>query len=153
MYFYGGSVLAPERQTSDRGAIYTAEAAFAAILLLATLAGIMYVQPGDPGQCPEDLRILSSDLLNILEYRSNLPAHPNLAYVICSQADWKAKAPVLDEDVRSMLPAGTRFYMTTPAGSIGDAPPDYAPKYVRPFEAFARETNTIVECKLILWRG
>jgi len=29
----------------------------------------------------------------------------------------------------------------------------YAPKYVRPFEAFMTDTNTIVECKLIIWRG
>jgi hypothetical protein len=113
----------------------------------------MYIQPGNPGQTPEDLRTLSSDLLNMLEYRSNLPAHPDLAHVISSQADWEAKAPVLDADIRSMLPAGTRYCITTPAGSIGDEPPDYAPKYVRPFEAFMTDTNTIVECKLIIWRG
>ncbi len=155
MYYYGGSELAPGRQTStpDTGAIYTAEAAVAAILLISTLAAIMYVQPGNPGQSTEDLRTISSDLLNILEYRSNLPAHPSLAHVISSQADWGAKAPVLEADIRSVLPPGTRFYMTTPVGSIGDVPPDYAQKYVRPFEAFMTETNTIVECKLTIWRG
>lgn len=143
---------APGQQTSETGAIYTVEAAFAAVLLIATLAIILQIQPSHPQQDTEDLRVLSADVLNILEYRYNLPGHPDLAHVISSQADWDARSQAMQADVRSMLPPGARFYMSTPFGDTGDVPPEYAPKYVRPFEAFAPETNSIVECKLIIWR-
>lgn len=144
---------APGRPTSEAGAVYTVEAAFAAILLISTMAIIAHLQPADPQPGTEDLRVISEDMLNILQYRGNLPGHPNLAYVAASQAEWDARAPELEADIRSMLPPGTRFYMSTPFGNAGDRPPEYAPKYVRPLQAFVPETNTIAECKLIVWRG
>lgn len=149
----GGSALAPERQISDWGAIYTAEAVLAALLIVFTVATILYVQPGSPGQSPADLRGLSGDLLNVLEYRENLPSHPNLAAVVTSRADWEARAPLLEEDIRDALPDGTRFYLVTPFGAAGDPPPAKAPRYVRAFEAFVAESGEVRECQLILWRG
>ena len=143
---------APGQRISETGAVYTVEAAFAAILLISTLALIVHLQPADPQPGTEDLRVLSEDMLNILEYRGNLPGHPDLAHAVASQAEWDARAPELEADVRSMLPPGTRFYLSTPFGSAGDAPPEYAPRHVRPFQAFVPEMNTIAECKLILWR-
>lgn len=112
----------------------------------------MYVQPAGAGESTDDLRILSDDLLNILQYRGSLPGHPDLASVMSSRADWNARAPILQADVRSMLPQGTRFYLSTTYGDIGDVPPDSAPKHVRAFEAFAAEENTIIEGTLIVWR-
>ena len=144
---------APGRRTSNVGAVYTVEAAFAAVLLISALALIVHMQPAESPADTDDLRIMSSDLLNIMEHRGNLPGHPDLAHAIASGADWEARAPQIEADIRQMLPPGSRFFLTTPFGEAGDAPPDYAPKYVRPFQAFVPETNTIAECRLIIWRA
>ncbi|CAJ36046.1 hypothetical protein RCIX645 [Methanocella arvoryzae MRE50] len=113
----------------------------------------MHMQPAEPPADTDDLRIMSSDLLNIMEHRGNLPGHPDFAHVITSRDDWEARAPELEADIRTMLPPGSRFFLTTPFGDAGDVPPDCAPKFVRPFQAFVPETNTIVECRLIVWRA
>ena len=136
----------------DSAAVHTFEALVAAILIVSTLSWTLALHPTASPAGPDDLRALSSDLLNVLEYRGNLPDHPDLAHVIDSQESWDANSPLLDTDVRSMLPPGTKYYLTTQFGFRGDAPPESVQIYVRTFEAFRSDEKVIAEGKLMVWR-
>lgn len=139
--------------SEDSGALHLTEAVMSAILIVSTMAGVLSIQHYDTPAEAQDLHMISSDLLYLLEYRENLPGHPRLAETIASPGDWDARADSLEKDVRSMLPEGIGFFLTTPYGTVGDLPPARASKHVRTFEAYRTDEKKIIQCQLVLWRG
>jgi hypothetical protein len=101
----------------------------------------------------DDLRIMSADLLYLLEYRDNSPGHPGLASTLSTPASWSEQSPDIESDIRSFLPPGVMACLVTPYGDTGDFPPDDAVMYARLFLGFRRDTHEAMDCKLILWRG
>lgn len=138
--------------TDNSGAIFTAEAVLASLLLISAVACLELTQPV-PASDAEDLGVLAGDLLSILEHRDNSQLHPGLAAALSSPEAWEGQSGTLEADIRSMMPAGVRCYMTTPYGTRGDCPPESAEMAVRPFQAYSRDSGSIIECSLILWRG
>ena len=134
------------------GALHMIEAVMAALLILSALAGINAISDRPSPDNSDDLRLMSSDLLYIMEQRQNMPGHPGLAQALSSPSAWAEHSPGLVSDLRGYMPAGFRCCLITPYGKAGDCPPDGAAMFVRPFLAYRQETGDIIDCSLIVWR-
>ncbi|MCD1294814.1 hypothetical protein CUJ83_07355 [Methanocella sp. CWC-04] len=128
------------------------EAMAASILLVSVLACLNVAAPA-MNDDTEDLMLLSSDMLNILMYRSSTPEHPNLGHAMSSGTDWENDSAKIDEDARSMLPDRVKYYMVTGYGCIGDRPPSGVNVCVRPFQAYCIDTGQIMDCSIMVWRA
>lgn len=136
----------------DAGAIHMIEALMATVLL----ASILYYvnsMPSMAGQeSNDDLRVISSDILNVLTYRQSTVSHPDLSHMLSSYTGWDENSAILDRDIRDMLPENVGYYLCTRYGSIGDAPPEGASVYARPFQVYSAGIHDMSECTLVLWR-
>jgi hypothetical protein len=141
----------PWLRKDDGGAIFTAEAVLASILVLSLVACLSMTTTG-VGENTCDLDTMSGDLLDLLEHRENTPSHPNLGIALSSPDSWERQKDALEADVKSMMPAGVHYHLSTPYGTIGERPPGVTPTSVRPFQSYRYDSGTIVECSLALWR-
>ena len=138
---------------ADReGALHMIEAIIAAFLMFSALACLQSISGHTPRESSDDMTQMTTDLLYILEHRENRPGHPGLAQALSTQSAWNKLWPVLESDLRSRMPAGYRVCLKTPYGDTGDCPPDIAPKAIRPFLAYRRETREMIDCCLVVWR-
>jgi len=142
---------APKPGAGDDGGVFTVEALLAALLVLSAVACLGSAS-AQPQRAANDLGLLASDLLHVLEYRGNAPGHPDLASALASPDAWAERSEDLARDMRSMMPPGVRCFLSTPYGDLGDLPPGSAQTALLPFEAFRRDTGTAIPCRLILWR-
>ena len=140
-----------EPRVGDEGGLFTVEALLAALLVLSAVASLGLAS-AQPQPAPEDLGLLSGDLLHVLEYRSNAPGHPDLASVLASPDAWAERAGDLEKDMQGMMPPGVRCFLSTPYGDLGDLPPGRAQTSYLPFEAYRLDTGTAIPCRLVLWR-
>jgi hypothetical protein len=141
----------PWLRKDDGGAIFTAEAVLASMLVLSVVACLSLTTTGVTDST-DDLDIMSGDLLDLLEHRENTLAHPNLGIALSSPDAWEWQRDTLEADVKSMMPAGVQYHLSTPYGTIGERPPGGTPVSVRPFQTYRYDSGTIVECSLVLWR-
>jgi hypothetical protein len=140
----------------DDGAVHMLEAILASVLVISTLVMvnsymIRHVCDGDGG-----LEALSSDILNLLTYRDNSLEHPCLGFTLSSMKQWNNSSSALGADIEKMLPAGVYYHMSTPYGTLGNAPAEWARGYSRTFIAysgFGQSTGEMLDCKLVLWRA
>jgi hypothetical protein len=147
-----------ERQglIADReGAMYMIEAIIGAVLLLSCMACLSSMPQGFARGSGDDsdLRVMSADLLCILEYRDNRPGHPGLAQALSTPGAWLEHSSPIESDISGLLPPDVRGCLVTPYGVTGDFPPDGAAMYVRPFLGWRMDTHEAISCKLIVWRG
>jgi hypothetical protein len=131
----------------DRGAVFSIEAVLAATLLISVLALLLMRQPVTAN---DDSGIICDDVLNVLLYRGNTPAHPSLQGAFSSQTSWAVDSSDIDADVRSTLPSGTGYMLCSPYGDIGNDVPEGAKAYVRPFVVYG--DTGVLEGRLVIWR-
>jgi len=129
------------------------EAALASVLVLAVLFFVNSTAIQAHGERPNDLGVLSSDLLDVLTCRGSSLEHPGLGFTLSSGEQWKHSSAALYSDMESMLPDGVYCYMATPYGTLGQAPGEGMESYSRPFLAYGGQSGQILDCKLVLWRA
>lgn len=139
-------------ERSDEGAIHMLEAALASVLVMAALFYVNSPAVVPAGDRMDDLRALSSDMLNVLEYRPNSLEHPSLGFALSSAGQWGESSGALDADISRILPAGAHYFMETPYGSIGQRPADGMRICSTPFVAYGGPGD-MLDCKLMLWRA
>ncbi len=128
------------------------EAILASVLVMAALAyvNVSLAVPGhDP---PEDLAALSSDMLNVLQYREDSLERPGLGLALSSADAWHDCSAALGADISRMLPDGVYYYLEAPYGSLGHKPVDGMEVCPRPFVACGGD-GKMLDCQLILWRA
>lgn len=135
----------------DDGAVHMIEAAVSSILVAAVLLYIS-AQPWPVDGGDDSLRLLSSDILNVLQYRVGSPERPSLGFALYSESQWIESKDALGEEIERMLFPGVYYCLDTPYGHIGRMPPDGMEIYSRPFVAFC-DKGSMLECRLILWRA
>lgn len=128
------------------------EAVMASAMIMAVLFYVNSAPLWPAGERAVGLGPLSSDLLNVLEYRTNSLEHPALGFALSSPAQWNDSSDELAGDIGRMLPAGTYYFVETPYGSIGQRPAAGPSMYVRPFVAYGG-AGKMLDCKLTLWRA
>jgi len=136
----------------EGGAVHMLEAAVSSVLVVAVLFYINSAPLWHFDYCDDGVRLLSSDILNVLQYRANSQEHPSIGFALYSQEQWRECAEALGTDIEGMLPAGVYYCLDTPYGSIGRMPSDGMSIYSRPFVAFG-DTGKMLDCRLILWRA
>ncbi|MDI6897135.1 DUF7262 family protein [Methanocella conradii] len=136
----------------DDGAVHMLEAAVSSVLVVAVLFYINSAPLWPVDGRDDGLRLLSSDILSVLQYRANSPEHPSIGFALYSQEQWRECGNALGSDIERMLPAGVYYCLDTPYGSIGRMPSDGMSVYSRPFVAFG-DTGKMLDCRLILWRA
>jgi hypothetical protein len=127
------------------------EAAVSSVLVVAVLFYINSVQPW-PADGDDSLRLLSSDILSVLQYRAGSPERPSLGFALYSESQWIDSKDALGEEIEGMLPSNVYYCLDTPYGRIGRMPSDGMRIYSRPFVAFC-DTGKMLDCRLILWRA
>lgn len=135
----------------DAGAVYLIEAALAAVAVIGVLCYVNSLAPATAGG-PDGLAAMSSDLLNVIEFRPASLEHPSLGLAAASAARWNESSDELYADILHMLPPGTYCYLETPYGTTGVRPADGADMYARPFIA-SGEGGAMLDCRLTLWRA
>jgi hypothetical protein len=135
----------------DDGVIHMLEAIMASVLVVAALFYVNSSVVMPPADKQEELGILSSDLVNVLMYRDNSLAHPDLGFALSSGSQWNDSKDALGSDLESMLPDGVYYYLATPYGELGNKPANGVKTFSRPFLAYGGGTR-ILDCKLVLWR-
>jgi hypothetical protein len=136
----------------DEGAVHMLEAALASVLVMAALFYVNSATLWTADGRSDDLRSMSSDVLNVLEYRDNSIEHPALGFALSSAAQWSDSSDELDADIVSMLPDGVYYYLETPYGGIGQRPVDGMGICSRPLVVYGGPGN-VLDCKFILWRA
>jgi hypothetical protein len=136
---------------NEEGAVHLIEAALAAAMVMVVLFYVNSMACMPAEERVGGLEPLSSDLLNVLEFRVNALEHPALGFTLSSAAQWNDSSDELYADVLRMLPAGTYCYLETPYGCVGQRPAAGAGIYVRPFVASGYAG--MLDCKLTLWRA
>lgn len=137
---------------NDEGAVHMLEAALASVLIVAALFFVNSSMARPSGHTQDGLSTQSSDLLDVLTYRSNSPGHPSLAFMLSSARQWDAGSADLGSDMAAMLPDGVYYYLLTPYGDIGLAPADGMETCSRPFVVYGG-AGKMLDCKLVLWRA
>jgi hypothetical protein len=135
-----------------RGTLYVIEAVISGIMIVSTLACIGIIPDASGVDRCDDLKLMSADLLQVLEGSGGSLMHSGLAQALSSQTAWEGHSHAIECSLRSFMPAGYRVYLRTPYGDAGDCLTDCVPMSVRPFLAYRQETGDIIECSLIVWR-
>jgi len=136
----------------DEAAVHVLEAIMASVLIMAALAYVNASMPVPSSDRPDDLEILSSDVLNVLQYRDNSLEHPGLGFTLSSPARWQDSSGALGADIGHMLPDGVFYYLETPCGVLGQKPVDGVEVCSRPFVACGGD-GKMLDCRMILWRA
>jgi hypothetical protein len=135
----------------DAGVVHVMEAAMASVMVMAVLFYVNSTALMPGGGLDNGLRVMSSDILCVMEHRPNSIEHPALGPALSSATQWNESSSALDADIRHMLPAGVYFYMDTPYGAIGQSPADSMHVDILPFEAYGG-AGQMLDCRLALWR-
>lgn len=135
----------------DEGTVHMIEAALASIMVLAALFYVNSMVASPVEDRTDGLESISSDVINVLEYRANSIEHPALGFALSSNVQWDQSSGPLAVDIGHILPAGIFYYVETPYGAIGQKPANGVDVYTRPFVAYGGPGN-ILDCKLSLWR-
>jgi len=135
----------------DEGAVHVLEAIMASVLVIAAL---VYVNTSgvEARDRPDDLVALSSDILNVLQYRANSLEHPGLGLALSSAGQWHESSGALGADIGRILPDGVYYYLETPYGGLGQKPVDGMEVCSRPFVACGGD-GKMLDCRMILWRA
>ncbi len=136
----------------DGGAVHMLEAVLASVLVLAVLAYVNASAAWPAPGHPEDLGILSSDVLCVLQYRAGSLEHPGLGFALSSRARWHDCSGALGADIGRMLPGGVNYCLETPYGGIGQRPAGGMEAHSTPFVVCGGD-GKVLGCKLILWRA
>ncbi len=128
------------------------EAILASTLVLAALFYVNASAALPVREHPDDLAVLSADILNVLQYRVNSLEHPGLGFALSSPGQWQDSSDALGADIRLMLPGGVYYYLETPYGSLGQRPADGIEAYSRPFLSCGGD-GMMLDCRIILWRA
>jgi hypothetical protein len=127
------------------------EAVMATALVVAALAYVNASFAIRAHDSQDGLRAMSSDVLNVLQYRASSLEHPGLGFALSSPARWRDSSASLGDDLSRLLPDGVYYCMETPYGGLGQKPPGGAKIYSRPFVVCGGD-GKMLDCKLILWR-
>lgn len=139
-------------ELNDEGAVHLIEAALAAVIVMGALFYVNILLPlPSPGHA-DSLEPMSSDMLNIIEFRAYSLEHPSLGFALSSDTQWNNSSDELYADILHILPSGTYCYLETPYGAIGTRPAAGVNMRVRPFIA-SGDDGKILDCKLTLWRA
>ncbi len=136
----------------DEGAVHMLEAIMASVLVMAALVYVNTSAAWPVRDHPDDLKALSSDILNVLQYRANSLEHPGLGFVLSSPGQWHDSSGAMGADIGYMLPDGVFYYLETPYGGLGQKPADGMEVCSRPFVACGGD-GKVLDCKMILWRA
>lgn len=136
----------------DEGAVHMLEAIMASVLVMAALVYVNTSAAWPVRDHSDDLMVLSSDILNVLQYRANSLEHPGLGFTLSSASQWHDSSGALGADISQMLPDGVHYYMETPYGGLGQKPVEGMKICTRPFVAYGG-TGIMLDCQFILWRA
>ncbi len=136
----------------DDGAAHMLEAIMASMLVVAALAYVNTAMAGPAYGHPDGLKALSSDVLNILQYRAGSFEHPGLGFALSSEGKWHDSSGALGDDIDSMLPDGVFYCIETPYGDIGQRPADRMKVCTRSFVVCGGD-GKMLDCRLTLWRA
>jgi hypothetical protein len=135
----------------DDAVVHVMEAALASVMVMAVLFYVNSAATLPAANSDDGLKVMSSDLLCVLEHRPNSIENPSLGPALSSPAAWNDSSSALDADITHMLPAGVFYYMDTPYGAIGKSPADGIHVDTMPFEAYGG-AGQMLDCRLVLWR-
>jgi hypothetical protein len=136
----------------DEGAVHMLEAIMASVLVVAALVYVNTSASLPVHDHPDDLKVLSADVLNVLQYRANSLEHPGLGFALSSPGQWHDSSGALGADIGRMLPGGVYYYLETPYGGIGQRPADGMEVLSRPFVACGGD-GKMLDCRMVLWRA
>ncbi|HTY91148.1 MAG TPA: hypothetical protein VMC84_08240 [Methanocella sp.] len=139
-------------ELNDGGAVHLIEAALATVIVIGALYYVNSAAPLTHAGRDDSLGLLSSDMLNVMEFRAGSIEHPSLGFTLSSAAQWNDSSDELSADILHTLPPGTYYFMETPYGTIGQSPATGADMYVMPFIACG-DAGIMLDCKLTLWRA
>lgn len=128
------------------------EALLASVLVMAALAYVNVSMAVPAHGRPDDLTALSSDMLNILQFKANSLEHPSLGFALLSADRWRDYSTALGADISCMLPEGVYYYLETPYGGLGQRPAGGMEVCSRPFVACG-EDGKMLDCRMVLWRA
>lgn len=139
-------------RSPDEGAVYMLEAIMASVLVVAALVYVNTSAAWPVCDYPEDLKALSADMLNVLQYRANSLEHPCLGFALSSPGQWHDSSGALGADIGRMLPDGVYYYFETPYGGLGQKPAEGMEVCSRPFMACGGD-GKMLGCRMVLWRA
>jgi hypothetical protein len=128
------------------------EAVMASVLVVAALVYVNTSAAWPVCDHPDGLKALSSDVLDVLQYRANSIEHPSLGFALSSPGQWHDSSAAIGADIGHMLPGDVFYYLETPYGGLGQRPADGSKVCSRPFVACGGD-GKMLDCRMVLWRA